>query len=171
MNESVVWVTSPRIDDITFDEIAELCKLCNNEFVPPLSHRYKTTQMSYAGSKPNDNVLEYIDSMRDFHFVYAVDNGDVIGFLSYKPDQEFNGKKGDYICCCIINPKYRNRHIATGLFQLLPSRVAGNKMLFGKTWSTNKASAALYTHAGFALDSILKDDRGEGVDTHYYVKN
>lgn len=49
------------------------------------------------------------------------------------------------------------------------SKISGSRITL-RTWSTNGAQEHILDKLGYSLVRRLKDDRGEGIDTVYFVK-
>lgn len=70
-------------------------------------------------------------------------------------------------------PDYRR----TGNFEVMicrsrkghRSKISGKRITL-RTWSTNGAQEHILDKLGYSLVRRLKDDRGEGIDTVYFVK-
>ena len=46
-----------------------------------------------------------------------------------------------------------------------------NVDIFTRTWSTNEAHIKILMKFDFEIMSVLKNDRGEGIDTVYFKKS
>lgn len=51
----------------------------------------------------------------------------------------------------------------------ISSKISGSRITL-RTWSTNGAQEHILDKLGYSLVRRLKDDRGEGIDTVYFVK-
>lgn len=146
----------------------------DSEFVPPLSSRESTTDRVLFGRKTGDNgPKDYFETMKKQSFILAVQNDTVIGFLSFIPDHSvmIDGKEFtcDYVSTLAVAREERGRGITrkmyTRLFLVRPNRCCATR-----TWSLNEAHLRILHELGFRLASRLPDDRGQGIDTVYYIK-
>jgi len=156
------------------NDIWALLKMCDSEFVPPLSKREGTTQKNLLNEIKDSEPTEYFDALIKQSFILYTKCFKVIGFLSFIPDHKLKAGEAldincDYISTIIVNPKYRNKGITTAMYQKLFRERSAEKYAT-RTWSQNHAHISILEKLGFKLILTLKDDRGEGVDTVYYAK-
>ena len=167
---------------ITVDELTEqqkkdiwqLLKEADCEFVPPLSARKGTTQKNLLDIEEGEVPTEYFEALTQQSFILCINDSHVVGFMSYKKDYELklyddNSLVCDYISTIIINKRFRNKGYTTSMYNKLfdyrPSKTYATR-----TWSTNHTHLHLLDKLGFELVYIIKDDRGVGIDTVYYIK-
>ncbi|MBP5753828.1 MAG: GNAT family N-acetyltransferase [Treponema sp.] len=155
----------------------KLLKDADQEFIPPLSSREKTTQKSLA---PKDGdagdsrgPVKYFEQMLKQAFILAIKDGEVKGFMTYIPDHELFLKDQtipcNYISTIIVEPKSRRQGITRRMYGTL-FQISQGKSIATRTWSTNKEHLVLLHELEFQLAACLTDDRGPGIDTVYYVK-
>ena len=156
------------------DGIMDLLKMCNREFVPPLSSRNSTTQsmLSVGEDAELDVPYEYFEHIRTQPAFVALENRKVIGFMSLKKDYVSEEippamQPNIYITTVIVHPSFRNRGITAGFYSALFKKFVGCHV-FTRTWSTNTSHTRILTSRKFYEYSRIKDDRGEGIDTVYY---
>lgn len=168
---------------VTVDELSEqqkkdiwlLLNEADYEFVPPLSARKGTTQKNLLDVGEGEVPTEYFEALMQQSFILCINESHVIGFMSYIKDHKLklyddNSLVCDYISTIIVDTRFRNEGYTTGMYnKLFNSRPA--KTYATRTWSTNRAHLHLLDKLGFELVYIIKDDRGNGIDTVYYVKN
>ena len=87
----------------------------------------------------------------------------VIGFVVYTVDKECL-----YIKNIFVDEKYRNRGIA--FLKLYSMILEVNRKVRIRTWSTNLVNIRLLKKNGFTIEEVIKDDRGEGIDTIFFVR-
>lgn len=139
-------------DDIK-DQIKKLLIINNREFIPPLSTRYK------------NGIDGYLDYVIDSSAILVKDiRGNVIGWLTYKVDEEEL-----YIKSIMVAKKYRRHGIGTKLYNMILE--VNNRKIRIKTWSTNYGQIHILEKLGFEVERVIKNDRGNNIDTIYYVKN
>lgn len=151
------------------DEISDLVKRSDNEFVPPLSSRDSKSDNDLEICM-NSNILDYIDSIANQNFIVVVDNASnkLVGFLSYV-SKVLYGINCNYVSTIIIEKDYRNKGIAGLLYQELSS--ISDKPITVRTWSTNEGQIHLLQKLGYSYLKVLKNDRGNGIDTIYFCNN
>ncbi len=156
-------------------DIWQLLNKANYEFVPPLSARKGTTQKNLLDIKEGNVPTEYFEGLMQQSFILCINDSHVVGFMSYIKDHELklyddNSLVCDYISTIIVDMRFRNEGYTTGMYEkLFDSR--SEKTYATRTWSTNRAHLHVLDKLGFELVYIIKDDRGNGIDTVYYVKN
>lgn len=152
----------------------ELLVMADKEFVPPLSARNSTTQKGLSHLQESDSELPtaYYDTLQEQNFLLAMEQGRVIGFLSYRPKHRVelptdNSIVADYVSTIIVHPECRGRGITEMLYgELLAQSESSN--IVTRTWSTNDAHLHILEKLEFQNICILQDDRGQGIDTVYY---
>lgn len=155
------------------DGIMELLTLCNYEFVPPLSCRNSTTQSLLSNQNDDAAVpYAYFENIRVQSVFVALENGNVVGFMSFKKNYYSSEipttmTPNVYITTVIVHPHYRNQGITNKLYSALLERFTGYHV-FTRTWSTNLGHTRILSSRKFYEFRRLKDDRGEGIDTVYY---
>lgn len=156
------------------EEVRRILYKADGEFVPTLSSRNGTTQKNLSGgATATADPVEYFEVMRQQAFVLALDEGTVVGFLSFIPHHqiEIAGEKVEcaYVSTIVVNPAYRGKGLTEGMYEKLFDEIEDN-CVATRTWSKNHAHIHILEKEHFKLADTLKDDRGPGVDTVYYVK-
>ena len=75
-----------------------------------------------------------------------------------------------YVTTICVAPEWRQRGIATGLYRVL-ERCSSSRYFSVRTWSTNAAQVTLLQSLGYRELSRIRDDRSEGIDTIYFLKD
>jgi ribosomal protein S18 acetylase RimI-like enzyme len=153
------------------NDIWELIKGSNNDFVPPLSTRYSTCQkdMKTDQSKADEPIL-YFELLKSQSFILAIENNTAIGLLSFIPDKEMeSGLKGNYITTIIVDKNYRNHGITKRMYDKL-FEISHNKSIITRTWSTNYTHIHILKELNFKLIKEIENDRGNGINTVYYCR-
>ncbi len=162
-------VKSKRI----LEGIMELLTMCGDEFVPPLSSRSSTTQSALSGGGGSGGApYEYFEGIRAQSAFAAVQNGKVVGFMSFKKNYISARippafQPNVYITTVIVHPQFRNRGITGKLYGALFSKFEGYH-IFTRTWSANVSHIRILRSRKFYEFCRLENDRGAGIDTIYY---
>lgn len=163
-------------------DIWELLVKADGEFVPPLSQRESTVQQELDRSmntqisgKQGTMPWAYFEVLMQQEFLLACEEDKILGFMSYIPNnyvklQDGNGIFADYVSTIIVHPDYRARGITGNFYRQLFGQGKEN-MIVTRTWSTNYAHLHILHKLGFQVISVLKDDRGIGIDTVYMAKS
>ena len=155
-------------------DIWELIKAADREFVPPLSSRGSTTQADLKDGEAGEVPQEYFSALSEQSFILCTERSHVTGFLSYIPDHPLRAGGTldivcDYVSTIIVAPERRGRGITESMYRALFAHRPG-RLCATRTWSQNLAHITILSRLGFRLALRLKDDRGEGVDTVYYLR-
>ena len=156
------------------NQIWELLKKIDKEFIPPLSARKSTHQKEWntpdtEGGEP----VEYFRQMKEQKIILALEKDKVRGFLTYISDfkLEIGNEKmiSEYVSTIGVDPAYRKKGIAQSLYKKLIENSPG-KRITTRTWSLNKSHLHILEEMGFELLVTIKNDRGRGIDTVYYTR-
>lgn len=192
MNDNFeIKYTGLNTSEQEWDYIWEILCQCDHEFVPSLSSRNSTSQTDLSGladraEDPNTGTgaagadakpYVYFNELRRQHFILAEMEGRVIGFMSFKRDYICDVLRSfgvsNYITTVCVKPEYRGRGILKQLYdymeKALPQQVRCNRITT-RTWSGNNAQIHALEKRGYRLLKILANDRGAGIDTHYFGK-
>ena len=160
------------------DAVWNLLVACDQDFYPPLSARTSTSQKTFdtdstAGTVPK----EYYESMLEQDFVFAREGGKLVGFLSFKPNyicpelSEYG--KTIYMTTMCVYPEMRGHGISGGLYTAVEKdarELWKLPVITTRTWSTNAAQMYMLPKRGYRIEKVLVNDRGNGVDSVYFVK-
>ncbi|MBE7040539.1 MAG: GNAT family N-acetyltransferase [Ruminococcaceae bacterium] len=160
-----------------FQDILHMMQLSDKDFVPPLSERSSTTQSSLAGQgeKGEGSVLNYLSEMIHQPILAAVEDGKILEFISFKENYVTDGidekdLPNIYLSTLILHPDGRGRGLTKQLYGHLFNELYADRNIFTRTWSTNVPHIKILSFFGFEELKRLKDHRGAGIDTVYYVK-
>lgn len=133
-------------------------KTVEGDFYPPLSERKSLSE--YLDAELTDNSVTLL----------ALHNQDIVGYVNC----QFNKpqKNESYINTLAVSVRFRGRGIGGKLLQkiLETAKLSGFKTIKTRTWSTNKSGLTLYKNCGFEVDYVVKNDRKNGVDSIYLIK-
>lgn len=156
------------------DEVKEILFNSDKEFYPPLSFRKGTTQSNLNLEDGESKVpLDYFIKMKEQSFILAIEDGKVIGFLTFRPS--YNLDLENFKCICsyvstiIVVPEQRNKGITSKMYDKL-FKISKDDFVATRTWSTNNSHMHLLDKKGFDLVSRLINDRGNNIDTVYCAK-
>lgn len=160
------------LEDTWREDVLSLLRLCDKEFVPPLSERTGTFMMDF--NSPVDNTIEsYFNCIEGQRFILAVNKkNEVIGFLTYISNHEIEIDEEYYICdyitTVIVHPEWRGRSVSEQLYRVLYRR--NQKYIITRTWSSNSTQLHIMPCVGFSKLKVIDDDRGTYIDTIYFIK-
>lgn len=153
-------------------QIRMMLQKYGEEFIPPLSVRSGTTQKSFDESN-NKNSEDYYHKMINQAFIIDVEEDMVRGFLSFIPDYSLSLKDNilvcDYISTIIVKKEYRNQNITKKMYNELFKR-RSSRVYVTRTWSSNYAHLHILNSIGFTQFFNISNDRGNGIDTVYYIR-
>ncbi|MBQ8425251.1 MAG: GNAT family N-acetyltransferase [Clostridia bacterium] len=171
-----------KVTDKSFKfQILNLLILSDKEFIPALSSRESTTQTNLSGNSQNENTnknvipYNYYKNILNQSMLVATFENYIIGFMSFKKNytcehisEEFLPNL--YVSTVIVNSNYRGKGI-TKLFYKKLNELFFDHHIFTRTWSTNAGHLKILNSLGFKNTVCLKNDRGENIDTVYYMWN
>ena len=170
-----IKILTDKEKEMVFDQILDMLVAADNDFIPPLSSRTSTTQSNLTGGeKCPDGVKNYFEEMKPQMLLTVSENGKVLGFMSYK-ENYVNGpiKEEDtpniYLSTMIVRSECRGRGISTAIYGHLTEKYS-DRNIFTRTWATNASHTKTLSRYGFETLCVLPNDRGEGIDTVYFVK-
>lgn len=158
-----------------YDEILEMLIAGDDDFVPPLSTRSSTTQKDLtSGKKSREGILNYFEEMKKQRFAVALENDNLLAFVSYKENYTNNEittghLPNIYLSTLISKPEARGKRLTQLLYGTLFDHYKDCNILT-RTWSTNGAHIHILSKFNFETLCTLKNDRGEGIDTVYFLK-
>lgn len=158
-----------------YDDAYQMLEAADNEFVPPLSFRSSSTQRNFSENlKSRDGIRQYFEQLKNQRFAVAYEDGALIAFVSYKENYscvEIPPKElpNIYISTLIVSPSARGKGVTKALYSRLFSEYE-NVNIFTRTWSTNIAHIKILEKYGFKVIQVIKDDRGNGIDTIHFKK-
>ena len=156
------------------NEILEMMRVSDKDFVPPLSARNSTLQKDLTSFKSStDGIVKYYAEMERQEILGVFDDDNLIGFVSFRIDYvcdviDDSSKPNIYLSTLILKPETRGRGITRLLYDYLFNTLYPTRSIFTRTWSTNIAHTKILFGFGFSELSRKINDRGEGIDTVYY---
>ena len=154
-------------------QIKNILQKYNNEFVPPLSYRSGTLDRDLIHSTEN-SIDNYLQDILKQNIVYATIDNQVIGFVSYIKNyscKELENMKCFYISTIIIKEEYRRQYLSFRLTDIIYQQAKKEKLpIIERTWSTNFSQINSLNKLGFTRIKEIKNDRGNGINTLYFIK-
>ncbi len=105
----------------------------------------------------------------------AKEDGKTVAFVAYR--ENFTNEKiteehlpNIYISTLIVRPEGRGMGLTQKMYQTLFSEYE-KAWFFTRTWSTNMAHIKILSKFNFETMCVIKNDRGEGIDTVYFKKS
>jgi len=149
----------------------------DDAFWPPLRARTPEQGLSVGAGEVLDAKPDaYWASIQQHALISAAEDGRVLGMMSVARDKRLDALEltvAAYLSTLIVAESARGRGLArqlyARLFELARSWSA-EPSVATRTWSTNAAHLPLIAQLGFEERLRLKDDRGVGIDTVYFVK-
>lgn len=150
-----------------YHPLCQFIEIVDNDFYPPLSMRNNGIPQ---------RVLECLSSPDSYYLIAEDDTciehtaGNILGVIGC--NKYWKSKKDAYINLMCVHPAFRKKGISKVLCKELESRTIaeGIKKLYVCTWSTNVAAMRFYETNEFVPYCIVKNDRGNKVDTIHYRK-
>lgn len=153
------------------DEILDMIRVADKDFVPPLSARSSTTQSDLKGVS-SGGVENYFSEMMKQEILGAFEENKLLGIVSFRDNYESDVVKilpNIYISTLFVHSDARGRGLTKILYSYLFD-LYSDRSVFTRTWSTNIAHIKILEYFGFTLFLRLENDRGEGIDTVYFKK-
>jgi len=158
-----------------YEDILNLLTISDDEFCPPLSARTSTVQADLSvNTKSNDGINGYFEELKKQRFAVACEDGKLVGFVSFKENYtndiiSDNELPNIYISTVLVAPEGRGKGLTRRMYEYLFKEYE-NSNVFTRTWSTNEAHIKILSGFGFETMLVLKNDRGNGIDTIYFKK-
>jgi len=154
-----------------------LCEV-DNEFIPSLSSRNDTKQISFENCETNsDGPIDYFEQIKKQEFILTREDSKIIGFLSFINKYKNNILKdfnpSNYISTVAIKKVHRNKKIGLKMYNFLLNKLPyflKLKYITTRTWSTNHNQINILLKLEFVEIHRLKDHRKKLVDTIYFGK-
>ena len=156
-------------------DVKEMLILCDKEFVPPLSARQSTTDKTLKPTTTADAQIpeKYFSNIAGQRAILAIEDGRVVGLMSFFMNHicdaissEF--QKNVYVSTVVVHPDFRQHGIAGKMYAKLLS-VFPKHYVFTRTWSSNISHIRILLAIGFHEHYVIHNDRGENIDTVYYM--
>ena len=155
--------------------ILDTMKLCDNDFVPPLSARSSTTQKNLlGGSSSQEGLLSYCNEMLAQVVLGAFEGDNLIGFVSFKENYTSDVISDSdlpniYLSTLMLKAEARGKRLTQQMYDYLFNTLYADRSIFTRTWSTNFAHLKILERFNFELIKTVENDRGEGIDTVYFA--
>ena len=166
-------ILTPREQADYYDQFLEMLYGADKQFVPPLSARSSTTQQDLTGTESvEDGILQYFEQMKTQRFMAALEDGKVLGFVSYKEDytcEAFDKTPNIYLSTLVVRPEGRGRGLTRAIYRRLFDAYARG-YIFTRTWHTNDIHIRILGDFGFETLQVLENHRGPGIHTVYFLK-
>ncbi len=156
------------------EDIWELLKITDREFFPSLSSRNNTVQkdLDGPGFTTETEPTNYFKALLNQSFLLYEKDGHIKGFISFIDDYSSDIAEGSacvYISTVVVIPSERQKGITQKMYGYLFKGRKGASILT-RTWSENGSHIHILKKLGFNLVKRIPDDRGEGIDTVYYMR-
>ena len=158
-----------------YQDVLGLLSAADQEFVPPLSCRSSSVQQDFSTPlKTSNGILAYFENLKEQRFLAAWENGKLLGFVSFRGNYLCREIPAEalpniYISTLIVAPEARGKGITAAMYQVLFAAYSQCN-IFTRTWSSNIAHIRILEKFGFSRWRVLKNDRGNGIDTVYFQK-
>ena len=156
-----------------------LVKMCDKEFVPPLSSRNSTVSRNLKNELliTTDEPVTYFEMLKTQYLLIARYLNAIVGFMSFRnrySADELNGwNPSNYITTICIDKNYRKHGIGSALYRTILNRLPNElkcDFTSTRTWEGNDQHLVLLRSIGFHLVYYAENDRGLGIGSLYWVK-
>ncbi len=143
----------------------QMLKDYETEFVPPLSER--------GGPDREANLRAYYEMLLGQEFVLMKEKDQnkipFAAFLSYVPKKwyEYTEEYVAYMSTAIVLPECRGHKCLQRMYEVVFK--TSDYPAATRTWSTHAAQMHLLPKLGFRVVKVVRDDRGPGVDSVYFI--
>jgi ribosomal protein S18 acetylase RimI-like enzyme len=159
------------------NDIWALLVHCNNDFIPALSERDRSSGAWLSPTDVTNLPKEYFASLLENHFIFAEVRNKIVGFTCFKNRFTIDGLDSlgetNYVSTTCVYDAFRGNGVATALYKFLEVDIPDDIKLAWitrRTWSTNLNQIHLFDKLGYSLLLQLDNHRGEGINTVYYGK-
>lgn len=171
----------PRMELTDEEEKAAVLALlteCDQDFYPPLSNRSSTSEKTLSGTvQGNNGVYSYYEEILQQPVMIVKRGERIICFMSFKIGFtcEALEKYGPvcYLTTLCLTHDERGKGISPHVYRAVENYVMEHYPdleITLRTWNTNQPQMHLMKKLNYELVATLKDHRGPGIDTVYYVK-
>lgn len=160
------------------DQIYSILCECDLEFYPPLSARNSSAQKNLDLKQPEEGgkPYTYFEEMINQDFILAQDGEKVVGFMTFRRNYSCSAlnKYGEslYITTICVRKSHRNHGALSMMYDEIERNVSKSlncPYISTRTWSKNEAQIHTLEKRGYSIATVLKNDRGNGIDTVYYI--
>jgi ribosomal protein S18 acetylase RimI-like enzyme len=170
---SLVHAFDPRVES----QVWELLCACDAEFVPPLSAREGPLSSNLLGAIHGVGPTPYFRELKKQEMLIATQGDSVVGFLSFRVgycnDLLNDWCPSNHVTTVCVSKESRGQGITFRLYKFLASRLPDRlkrPFISTRTWSTNEKHRSILKRLGFEPITVVKGDRGRGIDTCYFAK-
>ena len=147
----------------------------DEDFVPPLSARFSPFQTAFGATAQEKGIETYLQGMLNEQMLGAFEGEELLGFVTFVENLENahfgkNPLPNVYLCTLLVKPEARGKHLTRAMYEHLFFERFPAHNVFTRTWSSNAAHIAILGKFGFERIDRIENDRGEGIDTVYFVK-
>lgn len=143
----------------------------DDEFLPPLSKRTSPRDKTFSHDNvSSDGILSYFNAMIEQEIMVSLDGDRLVGFVSYYENYESGQKPNIYVSTLIVAKAARGLGITSTMYSYLFDKLYSDRYVYTRTWSTNIAHTKILSRFGFSEFNRIKDERGIGIDTVYFVR-
>lgn len=157
-------------------EMFSMLTYSDREFVPPLSARSSTTQKDLSGGvSSEEGIRSYFEEMRRQQILGAFEGDVLLGFVSFRENyiSDVISKEqlpNIYLSTLVSRPEARGKGMTVRMYDHLFNRCYRDRNILTRTWSTNFAHTKILEKFGFSELRRIPNDRGEGIDTVYFIR-
>lgn len=156
------------------EQILEMLRQSDKEFIPPLSARSSTTQADLSGGNATqEGVFPYFKEMRKQQILGAFEDGVLLAFVSFRENYTNDSVHVEcpniYLSTLVMRPEARGKHLTQDMYRHLFFDLYPTCHIYTRTWSTNMAHITILGRFGFREHCRLENDRGPGLDTVYFA--
>lgn len=162
------------------DQIWEILCECDKEFYPWLSARESSSQKQLIvdeSAASQKLPVTYFNEMIRQEFLLAQKDGRLVGFMTFKTDYLCDALESFgrslYVTTVCVRHNNRREGVMKALYDFLEQEIPALyhcNRLSTRTWSLNEAQLHELFKRGYTDLAVLKNDRGNGVDTIYFGK-
>lgn len=159
------------------EQIWEILCECDQEFYPSLSARESSSQkqLKVDGTKEQALPHSYFKEMIAQEFLAALEGDRMVGFMTFKKDylcealEDFGTSL--YITTVCVRKDCRGKGVMKELYSFMEREMPKKYQcprISTRTWSLNEAQLHELDKRGYQRLAVLKNHRGNGVDTIYF---
>ena len=151
-----------------YNELKEMLRKHDKEFVPPLSSRDSAVHTNFDELSYSCNIGMYCNEMIKHNVYVVVDEDKIVALIAFRynyTNKYIRKTPNIYVSTVIVDNRYRGKGIADKLYEELMTK---GLPIYVRTWSTNKSHIRVLDKLQFDLIKTIENDRGEGIDTLYY---
>lgn len=168
-----------KLNDAEWDNVWRILCECDNDFLPPLSHRESSTQKELSCTTVGKKLpYSYFGDLKKQDFILGYHGSEVICFLSFRKnyicEQLEKFGKSSYITTVCVRNAYRKQGILKLMYHFLEGEVMQvhlTNKISTRTWSKNTAQIKVLEQFNYNQEAVIENHRGERLHTIYFTKN